>query len=77
MKNQMTLSEKICNIMHKFSEFIDAIKALTKEEHQFLIKLLEKSLAEEELSKSYEEWKNSRKRILYAYDTANRNGARA
>lgn len=61
MQSKMTLSEKICDIMHKFSEFINAIKSLSKEELQILIKLLEKNLAEEELEKSYEEWKNSRK----------------
>lgn len=59
MQNKMTLSEKICDVIHKFSEFIDAIKNLSKEEYRILIKLLEKNLAEEELKKSYDEWKSS------------------
>lgn len=59
MQNKKMSIEKICDVIHKFSEFIDAIKNLSKEELQLLIKLMEKSLAEEELNKSYEEWTKS------------------
>lgn len=43
----------------KVFEFIDAIRNLSEEEHQLLIKLMKKFLAEEELNKSYEQWNKS------------------